>query len=78
MHSLDHNYEFDTYLGVYPVTGPLGRSVDDLIMLQKLLLSSYIFANDIRCPPIKFNDELVNVQKKLRIGYIKDVGTFYP
>lgn len=41
------------------ITGPLGRSVDDLVILQKLMISDFVFESDVIVPPLAFDDAIV-------------------
>ena len=63
------------------INGPLGRSVDDLIILQKFLMSEIFMENDFNIPTLPFNDNIVNEyanKQGLRIGYLTYDGLFYP
>ena len=77
-----HEYDNEPFIGVSAATGPMGRCVDDLITIQKCLVSDYIFENDFTVPPLPFDEkiteEFANPKRKLKIGYVKDDGTFYP
>lgn len=79
---LNHEYPEDPFIGVYPVSGPLARSVDDLVILQKTMISPSCWEEDVFMPPIPFNDEIVEEfaepQRKLKIGYIRSYWTFHP
>jgi len=78
---LTHDYEEDCPIGVYPNSGPLGNSVDDLIALQRPLYSSKVWNEDPETPPIPFKDEIVeewsNPEKKLKIGIIRNLWLFH-
>jgi len=44
-------------------------------------MSDYVYKNDPNIAPLPFDDKIVNeyaTKKILRIGYLKDEGTFYP
>ena len=74
-----HKYPYDHEASIYPVSGPLGRSVDDLITLEKILISDYFIENDAQMPPLPFDDSIVEEyanKKKLKIGYITYDGCF--
>lgn len=76
-----HRYPYDSETGIVPVTGPLGRSVDDLIILQKLQISEFVFEQDAKIPPLAFDEKIVEeyaIKPKLRIGYMISDGTFQP
>ena len=79
---ITHDYEEDCFIGIYPISGPLGNSVDDLIMLQRPLFSPEVWKEDPETPPLPFSDEIVeewaNPEKKLKVGYIKNIWLYYP
>ncbi|OMJ65302.1 hypothetical protein SteCoe_38535 [Stentor coeruleus] len=66
--SLEHNIE---YLGfVAPESlGPLGRSVDDLILVVRSWFSKKMLNNDETLAPIVFDEAAFSTEKKRKIGY---------
>ena len=62
-------------------TGPIANRVDDLILIQKCMMSEFVFKNDSSIAPIPFDDEIVkeySTIKHLKIGFLKYDGAFYP
>ena len=50
-------------------------------MVQKCMMSEFVFKNDSSIAPIPFDDEIVkeySTKKHLKIGFLKYEGTFYP
>lgn len=78
---LNHQYPFDDEVSIFGITGPLGKSVDDLIILQKFLMSDVFTDSDYCIPPLLFDDKIVDEFAKkpeLKIGYLVYDGLFYP
>ena len=60
------------------VVGPMGRSVEDLILFMKSIWTPKHFEYDKIVPPLVFNEELFQstLKRKLRIGYYINDGQF--
>ena len=55
-------------------TGPMGRSVDDCILILKTWWCDKLYKADPWCAPLPFNDSVYHSTNKLRIGYYIDDG----
>jgi len=55
---------------LYPSIGPMGKSVDDLILLTKCLANEDDRDRDIHYPALEWNDKETQITKKLKIGYV--------
>ena len=79
---LSHDFDEDPFIAVNPVSGPLGRSVDDLIILQRPMISPSAWEEDVFMPPIPFDDgkvkEWANPQKKLKVGVLHSLKLYKP
>jgi Asp-tRNA(Asn)/Glu-tRNA(Gln) amidotransferase A subunit family amidase len=55
---------------LYPSIGPMGRSVDDIILLTKCLASKENRDKDPHYPFLEWSDKATQITKRLKIGYV--------
>ena len=73
------------------VSGPIGRSVNDLSLVIKSLLCEDLWKNDFEIPPLPWKEEIylkgkeheeiineININKKLKIGFNRSNQIFPP
>jgi len=61
---------------LFPSIGPMGKSVDDLILATKCLAAKENRDRDPHFPYIEWNDKQVEITKKLKIGYVLSEDMF--
>lgn len=59
-----------------PCCGPIGKSVEDLNLVLKSIITEKNWLNDYETVPIPWREEIFRTPKKLRIGYIKNHPSF--
>ncbi|XP_053373624.1 vitamin D3 hydroxylase-associated protein-like isoform X1 [Mercenaria mercenaria] len=59
---------------IRPTPGPMGRDVDTVVMGMKAVLCPKHFELDPDVPPLPFNTEVYESDRKLRIGYYTNDG----
>ena len=55
---------------IIPSPGPLGRSVDDLVLVMRAWLVEKMWAADPGIPRLPFRLNVWEGRKKLRVGYV--------
>ena len=58
--------------------GPLGLTVDDVVLALKVVENENMWAKDPKVPPVPFNDETYQSKTQLRIGYYVNDLYFTP
>lgn len=58
--------------------GPLGRSVDDLILVTRCWFSQNMNLNDPNILPTGFNEQALSEERRLKIGYFNTSKIFEP
>jgi len=61
---------------LFPSIGPMGKSVDDIILATKCLAAKENRERDPHFPYIEWNDKQVEITKKLKIGYVLSEDMF--
>ncbi|XP_063283825.1 fatty-acid amide hydrolase 1-like [Pelobates fuscus] len=59
---------------VTPMSGPIARDVDSLVLFMRSLLCEDMFDLDSTVPPLPFNEEVYSSARPLRIGYYETDG----
>jgi len=63
--------------GLLNVPGFMGKDVDSVLFATKELLSSEVLLDlDPKCPPVAWRDEILDEDRRLRVGYYTDSNVF--